>query len=167
VVERAVSGAIAAMADLSAADAIERARIALGIGSTARAVAIPTRRLDRTGGDYFLIVFSLSGGDADAVATVETDSGEVGLTATLPGTSPFPPVSAQAALDRVAAGAGAAIEAVWSPCRASFSPLYILWQITLAGRVIYVDQQAGIHDSLPTGGRGGGGGAPPDGTRSA
>ncbi|WP_040566212.1 hypothetical protein [Magnetospirillum molischianum] len=149
------------MADLSAADAIKRAGVELGVEAAVPAEAIRTRRLDRIDGGYFLVVFNNSGGNAIAVATIEVESGAPGVTATLPGTAPFPPVSAQTALDLAAAGAGARAEAVWTPCRASMSPLYILWEITGDGRVVYVDQQSRVHDSLLTGGRGGGPGESP------
>lgn len=112
------------------------------------------RRLDRPSGSYLLV--QLGSPEASlAVATVDPDSGAIGVHARLPGTARHMTVNAPRAVELAALGADATVEAVWMPCSLSKSPLYPFWRVAREGQVRFVDQQGGVADSLDTASPGG------------
>lgn len=135
-------------------EAIQLTRDQLDLPSDVPARAFRVRRLDRPEGSYYLVVF---GGEraAVAVATVDERGGDVGVAASLPGTAPHLLLDAAAAVGVAGADADAHVELVWTPCRASFSPLYPLWAVAVGEREVYVDAGGRVWDELGPGGPGG------------
>lgn len=143
------------MAGMTGEEAIASARSGLGLDPRAGARAWHVRRLDRDGAAYYLVVF----GEEDAavaVATVDAAAGRVESSARLPGGGPHLVVGRARALELAGLGAASRAELVWRPCRASYSPLYPLWEVTGAGGARrFVDQQGGVWPSPGEAGPGG------------
>jgi hypothetical protein len=142
------------MPELSPETAVARARGALGLPASVTGRAWRTRRLDRPGDAYYLVVFGPEDA-AVAVAAVDARSGEVQSSARLPGAAPLPVVDAARALELAGVGDGAQAELVWRPCRASRSPLYPLWEVRSGADPVYVDQQGKLWPQLDPAGPGG------------
>lgn len=142
------------MAELTSAEAIARARAAVGLGAAVTARAWRVRRLDRPGEAYFLVVF---GDDKAAVgvAAVDAAKGEVGTSARLAGRGPHLTGDAAWAVRQAGLDPSARAELVWKPSRASRSPLYPLWEIDTARDRVYVDQQGAVWRRLDPPGPGG------------
>src|SRR5438067_2342236 len=130
-------------AGVSPEAAIATVRRALGLDAAVTARACLTRRLDRPGRAYYLVLF---GDDRATVAVgaVEAASGEIETSARLAGERPHLSVDADRAIRL--AGLGDRVEAalVWKPCRASRSPLDPIWEVRAAGGTRYVDQQGQV-----------------------
>jgi hypothetical protein len=112
------------------------------------------RWLDQPGEAYYLVIF----GELQAavgVATVDLAGGEVMNWARLPGVGPHLMVDEETALQRASFPPGAQAELVWKSCVGSRSPLYPLWEIQARGRVVYVDQQGKVWQTLESAGLGG------------
>jgi hypothetical protein len=134
-------------------EAIHNARTKLGLQESTPARAWQVRRLDRPSETYYLVQFGDSSASV-AVATVDANTGEIGVYVDLPGVRPHISVDAQAAIELSGVGEAARTELVWMPCRASKSPLYPLWEVRTPGVVRYVDQQRTVLDSLDPAGLG-------------
>lgn len=133
--------------EITQKEAIHNAKTKLGLGESTPGRPWRVRRFDRTSEAYYLIEL----GDSNAVvgiATVDTDTGEVGVYANLPGVRAHMAVDAQLAIELAAGGEAAQAELVWMPCSASKSPLYPLWEVRTLGGVKYVDQQRRVVDKL-------------------
>lgn len=135
------------MSGVSEGEAIAGARLHLGLDPAVRAQIWRTRRIDRPGEDYYLVVF----GEPEAsvgVAAVDIASGEIMIWAALPGNRPHLPIDADTALRKSGFPSGARTHLVWQSCRGSRSPLYPLWEISAEGKIFYVDQQGVLWKSL-------------------
>jgi hypothetical protein len=142
------------MGEITQPEAIERARVATGVGASIPARTWRVRRLDTPGDSYYLVVL----GEEDAavgVATIGLRKGDVQGSARLPGTGPHSILEANEAATLAAGTEGAQIEMVWKPCPASRSPYYPLWEVRTALKVVYVDQQGRIWPDLRQFGSGG------------
>ena len=140
------------MPELTAEQAIERARAETGVPAPARAWRV--RRLDRAGDAYYLVVLGTEEA-ALAVATVGAAAGELRSRARLPGTGAHSLCDAGEAIARAGLGTPAQAELVWRPCRASRSPLDPLWEVQAAGSTVFVDQRGGVWPALEPAGPGG------------
>jgi hypothetical protein len=135
------------MKDISIEDAIHNAITILNLRESTLGKAWKVRRLDHPGEFYYLVQL----GDTNAsvgVAVVDTQTGEVGIYAKLPGVGPHITVDASQAQELAADGNMAQVELVWMPCEASKSPLYPLWEVRTPRGVQYVDQQRNVRDKL-------------------
>jgi len=141
------------MAAISLDNAIEQARLRLGLGSMIPAQAWRVQRIDYPDKTYCLIVFG-DGHSAKHVATVDGESGEVTMSAEIEGTEPQLSVDADQALKKAGLKKGQA-ELVWRPCRISLSPLQPFWQVRSETQTVYVDQQGVVWKSLEPAGPGG------------
>ncbi len=142
------------MATISSQEAIARARAAMSIDSAQAARAWLVQRLDRPRQAYYLVVFG--GEDASiAAAAVDATQGVVETEAHLSGDRAQLSIDSARAVALTDAGENAQAELVWQPCKASRSPLYPLWQIRVASRYAYVDQQGIVWDELEMPGPGG------------
>lgn len=134
-------------------EAIRRAKSTMGVVESTPARAWRVRRLDRAEA-YYLVELGPQNAAA-GLATVDCNSGEIGVHATLPGTGPHITVDAAAAIELAAAGAAAEAECVWMPSKATRSPLYPVWEVRTAAATKYVDQQRRVWDRIEAGGLGG------------
>lgn len=141
------------MAEIRVAEAIARARERLGLKAGCAATAWMTRREDRPGESYYLIVFG-DGELVQGVAAVAT-TGEVMEWANLPGVGSHSMISIDDAKVRAGLSANAEAELIWKPCHASRSLLYPIWKVSTADRLVYVDQQGRVWSSLEASGHGG------------
>lgn len=141
------------MAQIAETEAVARARRRLGLDSEVAAATWRSRREDRPGDAYYLVVFGESN-HARGVAAVDCAEGEVLEWAELAGTGPHLTVDAKEA-SRLAGAASGPAEMVWRPSRASRSLLYPIWRIETAAGAVYVDQQGTVWDSLEPGVTGG------------
>lgn len=135
--------------ELTPDEASEKARQAIGVGSTVKATAWRVTRLDRNGEAYYLAVL----GDDQAaigVAAIKADNGDVMNWARLGGTQPHLAVDASRAA-QIANIGNASVELVWQPCQASRSPLYPFWRLASGSRSVFVDQQEKCWDRLVPG----------------
>lgn len=128
-------------------EAIHNAKTKLGIRESTPGRAWRVGCLDRPSEAYYLVEL----GDSNAavgIAIVDTDTGEVGVYANLPGVRAHIAVDAQLAIELAAEGASAQAYLIWMPCSASKSPLYPLWEVRTPNGVKYVDQQRRVLDKL-------------------
>lgn len=135
------------MDELSADEAIDRARKSLDIPAQVTARAFRVRRLDRPQAGYYLVLF----GEDDAtigVATLDAGSGEAMSSAQLPGRGPHISINQAQAVDLAGMGKDAHAEMVWKPCRATRSLLYPLWEIHDGTKTVFVDQQGTVWQEL-------------------
>ena len=135
------------MVELSANEAIARARKLLDIRSQVTARAFRTRRLDQPQGAYYLVLF----GEDDAttaVATIDAVSGEAMSSAKLPGRGPHLCINQAQAIDLAGKGKDVHAEMVWKPSRATRSPLYPLWEVHDGTESVFVDQQGSLWQEL-------------------
>jgi hypothetical protein len=142
------------MPEISEYEGIARGRSRLELGPLTPARVWRTRRADRPGEAYYLVVF----GEPQAaigVAAVDITSGEVMIWATLPGTGPHLTIDSETAVQRAGIPTETHAELVWKSCRGSHSPLYPLWEISAEKTMVYVDQQGVVWQSLESFGRGG------------
>src|ERR1700749_2773688 len=128
------------MSELSAAEAVGRARSGLGLDARERARTERVRRLDRPGESYYLVLFGADDATS-AVAAVETAGGEVSSSARLAASGAHMSVGRERALKLAGLGRDARAELVWTPCRATRSQLYPLWEVSAGGARVFVDQQ--------------------------
>lgn len=142
------------MSEIPEAEAIDRARTQLKLGPRTQARAWHVRRSDQPGAAYYLVVL----GEPQAavgVAAVDAVKAEVMVWACLPGTGPHPILEPNVAAQRAGFPSGSQLELVWQPCKGSRSPLYPLWEVSIEGRMTYVDQQGVVWESLGPSDRGG------------
>ena len=126
---------------------IASSRLQLGLDAGVPARAYRVHRLDRAGGEYYLVIF----GEPQAsvgVAAVDSMTGEVEIFAQLPGTGEHLSIDLEKALHCTGTPGGARARLVWKPFRGSRSPLYPVWEIVYEGKITYIDQQGSIGDSL-------------------
>lgn len=135
------------MPELPPEEAIERARTNIGLDRSVPARAFHTRRLDKPGQAYYLVIFGESAG-AVALGAVDAGSGAIQVTARLPGASAHLSIDGDQARRLAGLPEPAGAELVWRPCRASRSCLYPLWEIRSGSQTIYVDQQGGAWSDL-------------------
>lgn len=135
------------MTRITQEEAINAAKTKLGLSESTPGRAWPVRRLDRPPEVYYLVQFGDSSASV-AVATVDANTGEIGIYASLPGVGPHIAVGARLAIELAGGGQAAQAELVWMPCRVSKSPLYPLWEVRIQGVTKYVDQQRKVLDSL-------------------
>lgn len=135
------------MAKITHEEAIHTARTTLALGESTPGRAWQVRRLDRSSEVYYIVQFGDSIASV-AVATVDANTGEIGVYATLPGVGPHIAVDAQLAIELAGGGRATQAELVWMPCRVSKSPLYPLWEVKIQGSTKYVDQQRQVLDNL-------------------
>lgn len=135
------------MSQLSEKSGIAQARSKLGLDDRIPARVFRTQRVDRVDEAYYLIIFGRPQA-AVGVAAVDTATGEVMVSAKLPGRGPHLQIDAEAALQRVNLPPGAQATLVWKPCKGSRSPLYPLWEITYEQETVYVDQQGVVWTTL-------------------
>jgi hypothetical protein len=142
------------MAEVTESEAIASARAQLRLGEHVAVDAWKVQRIDRTGESYWLVIF----GERDAAVgagAIDAQTGEVMVSASLPGTQKQLAVDAATALQIAGMPPGTPIRLAWKSCPASRSPLYPLWEIVGGNETIYVDQQAKLWRSLAGRDRGG------------
>jgi len=122
------------------AEAIARARQAIGIAPQTPGRAHRVRRLDKSGKTYYLVVFG-EPGKTIAVAAVNGASGDIESWAKSPGAREHLEVDEAYARRLCRAPASASAELVWKPGRVSRSPLYPIWEVRSGRDVCYVDLQ--------------------------
>jgi hypothetical protein len=135
------------MSRISEKTAIANSRSKLGLDTGVPARVYRVHRLDRAGGEYYLVIF----GEPQAtvgVAAVDSMTGEVMIFARLPGTGEHLSIDSEKALRSAGTPEGAQARLVWKPFRGSRSPLYPVWEISYKGKVTYIDQQGSTWDSL-------------------
>jgi hypothetical protein len=135
-------------------EAILRAREALRLPASAPAQAFRVDRLDPPGLPYFLVLLAIGGRDRH-VALIDARTGALDQSADLSGAG-HAMLSMEQAIAISKLGGCTAARLVWRPCRASYSPLYPIWEIASPSERRYVDQQGRVWDVLPPSGRGGG-----------
>ena len=128
-------------------EAIHNARNRLGLDESTPGKAWQVRCLDRPSEAYYLIELGASDA-AVGIATIDADTGEVGVYAALPGLGAHMAVDAQMAIELVNGKKGAQPELVWKPCSASESPLYPFWEVRTTRGIKYVNQQRRVLDKL-------------------
>ena len=133
---------------------IERAREALSLGSEIPGCVGYVTRLDQPGTGYYLVWFGAENSTM-GVAAVDAACGEVLSHASLPGSGPHLAATAEEALRRAGAAGVGTPRLVWRPCRASFSMLFPLWEVTTAQGLVYIDLQGHLWTELEAGGPGG------------
>jgi hypothetical protein len=133
---------------------IERAREALSLGSEIPGRAGYVTRLDQPGTGYYLVWFGAENSTM-GVAAVDAASGEVLNHASLPGSGPHLAVTVEEALRRAGMTGVGTPRLVWRPCRASFSMLFPLWEVTTVQGMVYIDQQGRLWTELEAGRPGG------------
>lgn len=139
------------MSEISIEAAITRARAETQVGATAPAQAWHTRRLDRPGESYYLVVIGYERA-ARALAVVDASSGAVKSSARLPGTGRHVIIGPEEAIDRAALGGNANAELVWQPSQVSRSMLFPFWEISRGNQTVYVDQLGNVwNELLPAG----------------
>ena len=141
------------MAENNSIDLTARARIELGLNDSVPVRGWAVRRLDQPGKAYYLAVFGEED-QAVAAAVVDLRDGIVEITAELTGSTQLG-VDESCALELAGLGAGSTAELVWRPCRASYSPLYPIWEVRKGSDVTYVDQHGRIWSMLVPSGPGG------------
>ena len=142
------------MAELSAEEAVRAARRELALDGGAAGSALRVRRLDREGAAYYLVLF----GEDDAtvaVAALDAAGGGLETSARLPGRAAHLAVGRERARELAGLGESSRAELVWTPCRATRSQLYPLWEVSDGGARVFVDQRGGVWRSLDAGGPGG------------
>ncbi len=135
------------MSRISKKSGIAKARSKLGLDYRISARVLLTHRVDRANEEYYLIIFGEPQA-ATGVAAVDTATGEVMVSANLPGTGPHLQIDAEAALQQVNLPPRAQVKLVWKPCKGSRSPLYPLWEIKYEQKTVYVDQQGVVWTTL-------------------
>ena len=130
--------------------AVREARQLLGLPATDEGTAFGVRRLDRPGSTYFIVHV------LGRVACLDRESGAPMASAET--ARPLAMLSREAALERAGAGPRATAELVWKPCKASLSMFDPIWEVSEAGRVVYVDQRGKLWEELPAKQPGGGSG---------
>ena len=142
------------MSQISEDEGISKARSMLGLDALVPARALRTRRADRIGESYYLVIF----GEPQAsvgVAAVDITTGEVMIHAEAQGSGPHLVIDAETAVKRAGLPEGTQSELVWQSCKGSRSLLYPLWKISYKKKTVYVDQQGGVWQSLVSNSRGG------------
>jgi hypothetical protein len=142
------------MNQLSVEEAVTRARQKIGLPDSVQDRAWLTRRLDREGESYYLVLFGENHATV-GVACVNAGSGEVETYARLPGTEPHLNIGSDRAIELAGGDDKARAEMVWKPSRASRSPLYPLWEIDKGEEKVFVDQGGNIWHNLEPAGPGG------------
>jgi len=135
------------MSRITPEEAIQNARTKFGFDKSTRGNAWQVRHLDRPSEAYYLIELGASDA-AVGIATIDADTGEVGVYAALPGLGAHIAVDAQMAIELANGEKGAQAELVWKPCSASRSPLYPFWEVRTTSGIKYVDQQRRVVDKL-------------------
>lgn len=143
--------------DLTAEDAQELARTALGLEPSILSEALRVDRLDAPGEAYYLVLFGRPEATT-AVAAVDAASGQLLGSAQLSGRGPHLVVSRLEAAARASVSERFAARLVWQPSRQSRSPLYPLWEVRADAGSAYVDQAGRTWSRLERGGPGGNGG---------
>jgi hypothetical protein len=128
------------MPGIAPEEAVLRARARINLAATTPVQVWPVRRLDRPDDSYYLVVFGENQAALGVVA-VGAARGEIQTWANLPGLKAHLALQEREAIERAGLGGGETAELVWTPCRATRSPLYPLWEVRTATRVVYVDQQ--------------------------
>jgi streptogramin lyase len=134
--------------------AIERARESLSLGKGIPGHGVYVARLDRPDTGYYLVWFGAENATI-AVAAVDAAGGEVLSHASLPGSEPHLAITAEEASRRVGTSGVGIARLVWRPCRASYSMLSPLWEVSTARGPVYIDQQGHLWTELEAGGPGG------------
>jgi hypothetical protein len=142
------------MAEVTEAAAVASARAQLHMNDNVPAQALPVQLIDHVGESYWFVVFGARDAALGAAA-VDAQSGEVMVSAALPGTRAQMPIDAAQALQIAAKPTGTPVALAWKSSPASRSPLYPLWAIGSGNETLYVDQQGKVWRSLSSGDRGG------------
>jgi hypothetical protein len=143
------------MSEILPEEAIVHAREALGLPASVSGRALRVERLGPPESAYYLV--ALASSDRERyVAAIDARTAAVDQHAKLVGAADYLTVDMEQALAAAGLGAHASARLVWRPCRASYSPLYPIWEISSAGERRYVDQQAQVWSALTPSGRGGG-----------
>lgn len=142
------------MIEIAPEEAIVRAREALRLPASVSAQALRVERLDTPGSPYFLVLLAIGGRDR-YVALIDARTGALGQSGDLGGAG-HSILSKEEAIAISKLEGCIAARLVWRPCRASYSPLYPIWEIASMSERRYVDQQGGVWDVLPPSGPGGG-----------
>jgi len=143
------------MVEISPEKAILRAREALGLPESVSGRALHVDRLDAPGSAYYLIVLALAGRER-YIALIDAQTGALEQDAEVTGSDGHITVNMEQAIAAARLSGRPSARLVWRPCRASYSPLYPIWEISSAGERRYVDQQGRLWEVLPPSGRGGG-----------
>jgi hypothetical protein len=143
------------MAEIGPEEAILRAREALGLPASVSGQALRVDRLDARDSAYYLVLLA-PGGPERHVALIDAGTGALDQHAELTGGAGPITVNMEQAIAAAKLGGRPSARLVWRPSRASYSPLYPIWEVSSAGERRYVDQQGRLWDALPPSGRGGG-----------
>lgn len=143
------------MAEIAPEEAILLAHEALGLPASVLGRALRVEQLDVPGFAYYLVVFTF-GGRERHVALIDARTGALDQDAEVTGIDGHIKVNMEQAITAARLGGRPTARLVWRPCRASYSPLYPIWEISSADQRRYVDQQERLWEVLPPSGRGGG-----------
>ena len=129
------------MTEIAPEEAIVRAREALRLPASGSAQAFRVERLDPPGSPYFLILLGNGGRDRH-IALIDARTGALDQSGDLDG-SGHAMLSMEQAIAISKLGGAAAARLVWRPCRASYSPLYPIWEIDSASERVMSTNRAG------------------------
>jgi hypothetical protein len=136
------------MAEIAPEEAIVRAREALGLPVSVSGRALRVERLDLPGSAYYLVIFTFGGRDR-YVALIDAMTGALDQNAEVTGSDGHITVNMEQAIAIARLGGRPMVRLVWRPCRASYSPLYPIWEVSSADQRRYVDQQGRLWELLP------------------
>jgi hypothetical protein len=140
------------MAGITPEEAIVRAREALGLPALTTGKVLRVERLDEPTSAYYLVLLAFGGRDRH-VALIDARTGALDQDAELIGAHPMLNMEQAIAISGLNHPSA---RLVWCPSRASFSPLYPIWEISTTRERRYVDQQGRLWHALQVSGRGGG-----------
>ena len=135
------------MVKIAPEEAILHAREALGLPAVVTGRALRVERLDAPGTAYYLVVLA-SGEREQQIAVIDAETGALDQNAEVTGRESHIAVNMEQAIATARFGDRATARLVWRPCRASYSPLFPIWEISSAGERRYVDQQGRLWEAL-------------------
>jgi hypothetical protein len=138
------------MVHISEASARDIARTVTNLPGGTEGHTWLVRRLDRQDEYYWLVALG-SESAVEAVVAVEAADGKVMNYARLAPPGSFGLLSAEEAVRVLEEPGFQAVELVWMPCRASYSPLYPLWEVRTKDRTVYINQQRQMWEILDVG----------------
>lgn len=138
------------MVNISEETAREIARSEIGLPPGTAGGAWLVHRLDEPDEHYWLVALGVETSET-AVAAVDATDGSLMSWANIGLLGRFSLLPPQEAAALTGQPGAQAIRLVWRPCRASYSPLYPLWEVQTAETTVYVNQQGQVWQELVSG----------------
>ncbi len=128
-------------------EAVQEARLKLGLSRHTPASVVPVRMIDERHTIYQLIMF----GPPEAVvgvAAADLETGKIMMWANSAGILPHLTYDEAKAKKAVNFPPASSASLVWKSCKASRSLLYPIWEIIWENKIVYLDQQGYVWQIL-------------------